>query len=90
MQTSKTYLEYLYLITSFSQPYPDPFRETVLTAIFYSTFQSFLQIENSSFFVYLAVTIIVIGAILMFFEGISLEVIDEDEEIIKEKLKNKV
>jgi len=80
METSKIYLLYLFSFTSNSQPYPDPLRETLMTIIYIATFQSFQQIENNAFFIYLGITLTIFGGVLMFFEGFSLEILEEEEE----------
>ncbi|MHA1377638.1 MAG: hypothetical protein ACTSRG_04550 [Candidatus Helarchaeota archaeon] len=84
MENAKNYLLYLFSITSYSQPYPDPFKESLTTIIFVSVFQSFQQIENNTLYIYLGVCLAIFGAILMFFEGVTFEIL-EDEEAEDEK-----
>ncbi|MFX1451667.1 MAG: hypothetical protein ACFFCM_12530 [Promethearchaeota archaeon] len=78
----------IYVITIMNNP-TTPYDRGTIANLLILTFALLVQFEVSPLWVYFGVILGIFGAILMYFEGISLEIYEEDEESPKSKAKNK-
>lgn len=89
MESSKSNLYDLFYVISYQSLLPSIIKDVLTDLLFISTLQSFQQIENSSLYIYIGIILGLFGAILMFFEGVSLEEVEVSEDIPKKKIEEK-
>ncbi|NVM01135.1 MAG: hypothetical protein HWN67_02285 [Candidatus Helarchaeota archaeon] len=88
MTTAKTFLLMLFEYESTYPINPEPYRSELITILIFTTFQSFQQIESSSINIYIGMALGIFGAILMFFEGVSFDFFEDEEEEDKQSPKS--